>query len=99
VQLGRGGQDDRVHVVAGQDLVQVGGGVRDAVGAGELLGLLLTAADQGGDGHAVDLRQPVEVLGPERAGSGERDPHERSFRESQGLRSLFLSPGQQKQRT
>src|SRR5262249_1114071 len=45
VQLRRGGEDDGVHVVAGEYLVQVARRVADAVLPRDLLGLLRPAAD------------------------------------------------------
>jgi hypothetical protein len=75
VQLGRGAQDDRVDIVAGEGRTQVGRGVVGAVLLRGLLGLLLPAADHRRDGHAVDDGQGVEVLDAERAGSGDCDPH------------------------
>jgi hypothetical protein len=79
VQLGRRAQDDRVHVVPREHHVKVRAGVPDAVLARDLLGLLQAAADHGGDGDTVDVRQAVEVLDAERAGAGEGNPHVQSL--------------------
>ena len=53
VQLGRGAQDHRVHVVAGQGIVQVGRRVDGAVLLRHLLGLLQPAADHRRHGDPV----------------------------------------------
>src|SRR5262249_51739743 len=73
--LGRGAQDDGVPVRAGEGRVPVGPGVAGTVLARDLLGLLQPAADDGRDGHAVDVRQPVQVPDAEGAGPGKSDPH------------------------
>ena len=79
VQLGRGAQDDRVHVVAGEDLVR-GRSWRAPTPylRATSLGLLQPAADDGRDGDAVDQREGVQVLDAEGAGPGECDPHRSS---------------------
>jgi hypothetical protein len=75
VHLGGGAQDDGVHVVAAQRVVEVGGGVAGAVLLRDFLGLLQPAADDRGHGDAVDERESVQVLDAKRAGSGDCDAH------------------------
>ena len=75
VQLGRRAQDHRVDVVAGERLVEVGGGVGDAVPLRNFLRLFQLATDDRGDLHSVDVAQAVEVLDAEGAGAGDCDSH------------------------
>jgi hypothetical protein len=75
VQLRRRAQDNGVHVVTREHLIEIGRRDGNAIFARDSLGLLDAPADHGGDGHAVDVRQAVEVLDAERPCAGERDPH------------------------
>lgn len=75
MQRGRSGENDRVDVVAGQHPLQVAVDIRHAMAVGELLGLFEREAHHGVDHRVLDRRQGVEMLGPERSGSDERDPY------------------------
>jgi hypothetical protein len=74
VQRSGAGQDDRVDVVAGQHLVQLGAGVRRAIAGRDLLGLLDRGAHHRTDHRVVDHREGVEVLDAEGPGPDEGDP-------------------------
>ena len=68
VHLGGCAEDDRIDVIAGQGLGEIGGGVADTVLGGHGQGRLKAAAHQGCHPDALDGLQPIQMLFTERPG-------------------------------
>ena len=73
VQRCRGGEDDGVDVVHGEDVVEGRDGPGDAVLVREGARTVEAARHDGGDLDALDAVQCRDVLGAERAAAGEGD--------------------------